>query len=420
MFSQSKSRGRCIIGKKSAPESPDPKETASAQTGTNLATAQANAVLGNVNQYTPYGSIEYTQTGSQFINDANGQTYYVGPDGKYSTSKPGLSPIYSTTPAAKPTYGGMPNGHGGSTNISKSGQVVGPGAAATKTITGYTLPKGYSEVKGYYVPQYSATTKLSEAQQKILDQTQGAQYNLAKTANERSDWLSEYLKTPLTLESANATREQTLDALMKRLQPSLDAQDQANQTQLNNAGIKAGSDAYGRSRDEINRNAVDARLAAILASGQEAQNQYALESAARNAPLNEIIGLMNGSQVQSPQAAATNMPSIPTVDYAGLVQQDYQNKLGAWQQKQAMTSNILGGIFGLGASILKSDIAAKKNIEPIGMLPNGLGVYRFHYVEQNHDEEKTVGVMAQEVLRVIPEAVLSIGGVLHVDYARVL
>lgn len=404
------------MGKPKAPTPPDPKETAAAQTGTNLATAQANAALGNVNQYTPYGSIEYAQTGSQFISDANGQTYYVGPDGKYSTTKPGLVPQYAATPATKATPGGMPNSGG---NVNRSGQQSGQ-AASSQTLTGYSLPTGYKEVKGYYVPTYSATTKLSDAQQKILDETQGAQFNLAKTANERSNWLSEYLKNPLTLESANATRDQTQEALLKRLEPSLQAQDQANQTMLNNQGVRAGSTAYDRSRDEVNRNAVDARLAAILASGQEAQNQFALESAARNAPLNEIIGLMGGTQIQNPQSAPVNMPTIPTVDYAGLVNENYNQKLGAWQQKQAMSQSILGGLFGLGAAYLRSDIKTKKNIEPLGKLPNGLNVYRFHYVEQDAREPKTIGVMAQEVLRIIPDAVASFFGVLHVNYAKVL
>lgn len=402
------------MSKKSAPASPDPKETAAAQTGTNLATAQANAVLGNVNQVTPYGNLTYTTTGQQFVSDANGQTYYKAPDGTYSTTKPGMVAQYATTPAATATSAAM---SGDRSNGSNSLGNLFANRSAKQTITGYSLPKGYEEVKGYYVPQYTATQTLSKPQQAILDQTQGAQLNLAKTANERSDWLSEYLKKPLTLESANATREQAQDALMKRLQPSLDAQDQANQTMLNNQGVRAGSVAYDRSRDEVNRNAVDARLAAILASGQEAQNQYALESAARSAPINEIIGLMSGSQVQQPQYANSNMPTIPTTDYASLVQQDYQNRLASWQQQQATTGGIIGGIAKLGASFLPSDERLKTDIRRIGQTDDGLPIYTYYYVWGGPIQ---VGVLAQEVEAIKPEAVTTMpSGFKAVDYSKI-
>lgn len=47
----------------SVPSTPSATETAAAQTTSNLATAQAQSVLNNTNQYTPYGSITYSQPG---------------------------------------------------------------------------------------------------------------------------------------------------------------------------------------------------------------------------------------------------------------------------------------------------------------------------------------------------------------------
>lgn len=48
----------------SAPAAPDPAATAAAQSGANINTAAAQAALNNTNQYTPYGSTTYDQTGS--------------------------------------------------------------------------------------------------------------------------------------------------------------------------------------------------------------------------------------------------------------------------------------------------------------------------------------------------------------------
>lgn len=47
----------------SPPPPPDPAATAAAQTQSNVSTAAANAAMNNMNQYSPYGSTTYSQTG---------------------------------------------------------------------------------------------------------------------------------------------------------------------------------------------------------------------------------------------------------------------------------------------------------------------------------------------------------------------
>ena len=60
------------------PKPPDPQETATAQTGTNVATAVANAFLGNVNQVTPDGSLTFDQTGTfSFDDPTSGTTFDI-------------------------------------------------------------------------------------------------------------------------------------------------------------------------------------------------------------------------------------------------------------------------------------------------------------------------------------------------------
>ena len=64
-----------------------------------------------------------------------------------------------------------------------------------------------------------------------------------------------------------------------------------------------------------------------------------------------------------------------------------------------------------------SDIHLKHDIVPVGHLANGLGLYRFSY---NDSDKVYVGVLAQEVARVMPDAVRRApNGYLQVDYARV-
>ena len=64
-----------------------------------------------------------------------------------------------------------------------------------------------------------------------------------------------------------------------------------------------------------------------------------------------------------------------------------------------------------------SDVNLKHEIVPVGHLPNGLGLYRFSY---NDSDKVYVGVLAQEVERVMPDAVRRApNGYLQVNYERI-
>lgn len=63
---------------KSAPDPTDPKDTSAAATGTNVSTAIANNIMGNVNTYGPDGSTEFTQSGEYTWTDPfTNKTYTV-------------------------------------------------------------------------------------------------------------------------------------------------------------------------------------------------------------------------------------------------------------------------------------------------------------------------------------------------------
>jgi len=83
------------MGKPSAPPPPNPKDTAAASTGTNVATALANASLNNVNQVGPNGSLTYNQTGtSKFTDPYTGQTYDIPNYTQTTTLSPDQQKLY--------------------------------------------------------------------------------------------------------------------------------------------------------------------------------------------------------------------------------------------------------------------------------------------------------------------------------------
>ena len=61
-----------------------------------------------------------------------------------------------------------------------------------------------------------------------------------------------------------------------------------------------------------------------------------------------------------------------------------------------------GGGRGGGGGGRRSDVALKHDVSLLGYLDNGLGFYRFKY---NGDDTVYVGVMAQDVQKVMPPAV---------------
>lgn len=75
-----------------------------------------------------------------------------------------------------------------------------------------------------------------------------------------------------------------------------------------------------------------------------------------------------------------------------------------------------GGRGGGGGGGRRSDIALKHDIVLLGHLSNGLGYYRFSYIGS---ERAYVGVMAQEVAQVMPDAVTrGSDGYLRVYYEK--
>jgi Chaperone of endosialidase len=65
---------------------------------------------------------------------------------------------------------------------------------------------------------------------------------------------------------------------------------------------------------------------------------------------------------------------------------------------------------------LESDIRLKRDIAQVGEVDNGIGLYRYRYL---WSDAIYVGVMAQEVAEVMPEAVhRGADGYMRVDYAR--
>src|SRR5262249_1841460 len=143
----------------SAPAAPDPVATAQAQTASNVQTAQTQAALNRVNQYTPYGSLVYSQ-----------------PDPK------------------------NPN-------------------------------------------QWQAVQTLSPQEQALYNLSTNAQQLYGNTALNMFGTAAQSLRTPINTDYSSV-RDQYIQSQLGLINPQLQQQQQALQSQLQNQGVAQGSDAW--------------------------------------------------------------------------------------------------------------------------------------------------------------------------------
>jgi hypothetical protein len=328
----------------SAPAAPDYTGAAQATAAGNLSAAQAATAANRVNQVTPYGNLNYAETGTDSMGN----------------------------------------------------------------------------------PTWTATTSLSNIGQQLLNNQNQASLGLGGTINSALGRVQSTMGQGFNpdLPSTGMNPGQSYqDAYMQRLAPQLAQSRESTQAQLANQGVVPGTQAYENAMRQQSMKENDLLLGATTQGfgvGQQA-NQQAYNQAMTNynLPLNTLSALRSGSQVQNP--TFVNAPQQATTsgaDILGASQMGYNAQMGNFNAQQASQQGLNSGLMGLGGTLgaaymmapVMSDIRTKENIKAIGWLPNGLPVYEYEYKPEWKDEAghgKFVGVMAQEVELLQPEAVIT-------------
>lgn len=267
----------------------------------------------------------------------------------------------------------------------------------------------------YGNPTYSANQTLSPEQQRIYQGQSGTMGNILE--NFGQDLSNPQIDTSQLPQVGINAGEQYQDAIMRRLAPQLERQQSQLETKLANQGIPVGSEAYNNAMTDFNRMKADQLTSAVTGGFQTglAANQNAFNQALtnQNLPLNTLNALRTGAQANNPNYVnSANMQAWNAPDLMGAANSQYTNQMNAYNANQAANANMMGGLMSLGgtlgsAAILASDIQLKQNIKKIGSLDNGLNLYSYEYKDGfDLPTGKQVGVMAQEVEKVIPEAVV--------------
>ena len=251
------------------------------------------------------------------------------------------------------------------------------------------------------------------------------------------------------------------DRGLSRIQPAMEMQRTALHTDLINSGLPVGSEAYNNSMAQLGLQQND-QLAGLaqssIAEGQrmrqglageaqsmrqaqlaeasmirEMQNQARAQGLAdtllqRRLPMEELATLTGspsiGSAGMGTATTGLNVPGTsiapPPIMAATQAQGAYDaNRYASQLQGYGSGMNSLGN---LGAAAMPSIISAlsdktlKENIVKVGQSPSGFNIYEWNYL---WSPERFRGVIAQEVQKIKPQAVLSnIFGHLMVDYSK--
>jgi hypothetical protein len=293
---------------------------------------------------------------------------------------------------------------------------------------------------------------LTPTAQKTLEAQQGVQYSLANLGQQGATTASGVLDKPFSfggpavqtsLDTSGIAKMPVnagmtgQEAIMSRLNPSLARQRVSTETNLINQGLRPGTEAYDNAIRMLGEQETDARTQAVVQGlnldiganaqgfnqavqsgqfGNTAQQQALAEAIQqRQMPLNEITALMSGSQIQNPQFGAYQGSTVAPPPIFQATQSQGAFDANSYNQQVASANANTAGLYSLGGAAIKaSDRRLKSNIVRIGTHPIGVGIYEYDIFGG-----RQIGVMAQELMEVMPEAVIQHpSGYLMVDYGR--
>ncbi len=200
----------------------------------------------------------------------------------------------------------------------------------------------YSGVNNGQPGSATATTSLSPFQQQLLDQSQQADYKMNNIGLNQIDRVGDILSKPVDL-SNRAVEDWIYSHASPRMTSQFAQQGQNMEQDLINRGVTMGSEAYNNAHELQNQRENDAWNQLYL-NGRQQGVQEMLTS--RNQPLNEITALLNGQQISLPQFVNTPQSQVANTDLMGAVNDAYKQKVSQYNAG-------MGGLFGLGGTLLK-------------------------------------------------------------------
>ncbi len=355
-----------------------------AQTRSNLATAQNQAILNNVNQVTPYGTVNYSQPGGantpftetvslspqeQAIFDAGtaNQAHALGIAGNQLTNVQNAlnTPVTPVEPLATSVVGGpiqygFNPGPGLQYGFASGGPIQtgigGDFSAAAQNAAN----AAYGQATSRLDPQWARAGEQQQAQlvaQGLNPNDAAFQNSMTDFSNARND---AYNQAAFSAIGAGNAEQATLfgqaaeaGQFANAAQAQGFGQDQARAGFANAAAAQQFAQNQGEAgfanaaqNQAFGQNQVNANL-----YNAAAQQQFQDQAYAQQLPINEFDALMSSGQVQAPSSTPAQTAIEPT-NVLGAYELQQQAQQANYQDQLAQYNSGLSGLFGLGSAAI--------------------------------------------------------------------
>jgi len=322
------------------------------------------------------------------------------------------------------------------------------------TPQGSVTYKPIGTVDGY--TQWGQTVEMSPEQKALYDQSMRVNQRLGDISEQGVGYVQSALDKPLSYEGMQdigtpgqiqqAASDAAYSNATRYLDPQFARQSAALENQLANQGITRGSEAWNNAMAQQNEQKEQAYSTArnqayaqgLTGAGQAynqalgaRQQQINEAQSLRQDPINMLNAVRTGEQMTAGQQPSVNtsgpglMSTVAGPNMLDAARYSWGadiNQYNANAAKQEQRNEGIADISKLVAGMF-SDRRMKENIIKIGVLDNGLNLYRFNYKPEFKDiagEGSFIGVMADEVEPIFPDAVIdSPNGYKTVNYGVV-
>jgi hypothetical protein len=378
------------------PPAPDYTGAAQATAKGNLEAARATSQANRVNQYTPYGNIEYRQP------DAQGN-----PDrwNMYQTLSPAAQKQFDQNQAINEQLGNIAQRGVGyvdktlDTPMSLAGMYGGGG------------PADYSSAQSVGRP--------GKLQQMASDM---AYQNATRYLDPQIQQQQSSLETQLANQGVQRGSEAYNNA-MRDFQAQRNMQYDSARGQAYTQGMAGAQQTFAQQMQKRQQRVGE--LNTKFGQGQTARQQQIAEmQMLRQDPINMLNALRSGQQMDVTrmpgQMQVPGQQAVAGPDYLGGITAGGSFNQGIYNASQAAQANQNAGMYGAAATLGSaavdrySDRRLKENIKRVGTHILGIGLYTWDYIWG----EPSSGVMADEVEAIMPEAIsYDANGYKMVNYA---
>lgn len=294
----------------SAPPPPDYAGAAKATAAGDLEAARSASAANRLNQYTPYGSLEYTQNATKTLDP---KAYQSALDAWRAGGQQGAEPDPNQYMAYNPDAG------------------------------------------------WSVTQKLSPAEQQLLDYQNKTSIGLGELTGKGLGYVSNMIQDPFSTKNLASLgfdpAQSYQDAYMARLNPQIQQGREQLNVSLANQGIPVGSEAWNRAQINQANKENDLLLGATtqgfgtgLAARQQGFNEAAYQ---RNEPINTLNAVRTGAQVTNPNFVSTpQQATTKGADMLGAATAQGNYNTASANAAQAGQSGMTSGLVSLGSTAL--------------------------------------------------------------------